>query len=350
LAGHVHDCPALWRWRTAANLWGVRRSANPSATPRQCSAIGLNGTLTGELLRALPDGLRSTYAQLPDVEQRLRSFLDAGRQAWPDVTLEPALFIAYVGERLAQAKVHGARAMAQMRASDLYLACGLARGDRAAQRYFEACFVPEMAFAIGRRFGAVPAAVDEVLQTLRTRFLHSEDERPPAIVKYSGRGQLKRWLRVVTARMASRLLLHPPAAVAAEARVLDVEFRSDPGLDPESFTLKSHYRDAFQQALKDAIKSLSQRDRKVLALHVLKDLDLTQIGAVLNVHRSTVGRWLARAHEQIHEEVRRRLSKLGLSTGDVDSIRRLVESQIELSLKAIGPAATHLSHGNIDRR
>ena len=65
-------------------------------------------------------------------------------------------------------------------------------------------------------------------------------------------------------------------------------------------------------------------------------LRLAEIGRLYGVHESTVSRWVTRAAEEVADQTRRRLTdRLSLSGSSVDSLARLVRSQLDLSIARI---------------
>ncbi len=61
-----------------------------------------------------------------------------------------------------------------------------------------------------------------------------------------------------------------------------------------------------------------------------------RIGALYGVHRVTASRWVAAAREQLGAAIRSELaSRLAISVDEVDSIVRLVQSRVDLSLERL---------------
>ncbi len=186
---------------------------------------------------------------------------------------------------------------------------------------------------------AIPAALarsrvpsswsDEVAQRLNTRLLVGGDGEPH-LLRYSGRGPLRAWLRVAALRTGLDLLRRQRREQTLEERV----FQAAPeAADPELRFLKAHYTDRFKRALGAALETLSERDRRLLKLRILDDLNIDEIGALHGVHRATAARWLEAAREGLGKAVRRQLEReLAVDRGDLDSILRLIRSRIDLSL------------------
>src|SRR5687768_9301253 len=127
-------------------------------------------------------------------------FLDEARSAWPEVDVPASIFASYVRARVPAGErpdVHVRR----MRISDLYLACACARGDARAMELFERRCLSVVDAVLSRMVGVSAEMVDEVKQQLRRRLLVAE-HGPPGIVQFSGKGELRRWLKVLAVRQA----------------------------------------------------------------------------------------------------------------------------------------------------
>ena len=72
----------------------------------------------------------------------------------------------------------------------------------------------------------------------------------------------------------------------------------------------------------------------MLKLHYLDKLPMEDVGKVLGVHRLTVLRRLERARAELSEGTKERLEiALSLAPSDVDSVLRLIQSHLDVSLE-----------------
>lgn len=260
-------------------------------------------------------------------------FLSA-RAAWPGVDLAPEVFASYLERRL-NAGDDAAQALRQLRVNDLYLACACARGDARALAAFERSFLAPLGATLRRLFGVTPDVVDDVQQQLRQTLLVS-DARPPGIEAYSGRGDLRRWLRVIAVREA--------LSIVRKAR-REVSWDDDddhpcgallPVLDLEKQYLKKRYQKELCGAVTDALSNLADRDRVVLRWAYVDGLNIDEIGRLYGVHRATAARWLSRAEQALSTETRAILMKrLAVSAADLHGILAAVGSGLELSLPRV---------------
>lgn len=214
---------------------------------------------------------------------------------------------------------------------DIALAWAAGRGDATALRQIDA-LVAEIGPAV-RRIDGSPAFVDEVSQAVRVRLLVAEPGAAPRIAGYRGRGPLGAWIRAAATRVAIDLKRSAAPELAGDDILGDLVSREP---DPALRHLKTLHRADFQRALAEALGALPDRQRAVLRLHYVDGLRLAEIGRLYGVHESTVSRWVTRAAEEVADQARRRLTeRLSLSGSSLDSLGRLVRSQLDLSIARI---------------
>ncbi|HLU67063.1 MAG TPA: sigma factor-like helix-turn-helix DNA-binding protein, partial [Kofleriaceae bacterium] len=91
-----------------------------------------------------------------------------------------------------------------------------------------------------------------------------------------------------------------------------------------------------------AVDRLPERERALLRYTYLDGLGLDELAAVYQVSRATAHRWLVKARDGLAAAVEAQLrAELRLSPAEFHSIRRLIQSEVELSLRRVlaGPAA-----------
>lgn len=282
------------------------------------------------------------HADFPGLEEALASLYAVGREAWPRVPLPEADFLRHLAERLPPGDT--AAVLAAVHAADLYLACACARGEPAAHEALERHVLPKAAAAVGRlKDTGVEAA--EVLQHLRERLLVPEGGRAPRVAEYQGNGPLAAWLRAAAVRTALNLRRAQGRRARAEEDAEAEPLAVGTGADLELEYLRRNHREDFHAALKEALAALPARERTVLRLHVVEGLALERIGAMYQTHKSTVSRWVAKAREEVLAGARQRLAeRLKLSSGELHSLMRAVNSQLDLSLPSMlrepGPSSS----------
>jgi RNA polymerase sigma-70 factor (ECF subfamily) len=112
-----------------------------------------------------------------------------------------------------------------------------------------------------------------------------------------------------------------------------------PGEGVELQHMKRLYRAEFTVAFERALKALTVRDRNVLRLRYVDGLTHEQVAAIHQVHPITVARWQAKAVDVLLTEVRQALmTRLEIGSSELDSILRLVRSDIDITLRGLlGP-------------
>lgn len=271
------------------------------------------------------------FDQLPaeGLGQRLARLVRGAREVCPSSTLEDKAFVEHVGRKLAAA-TDPAATLEGLHGADLFLACACARGDTAALALFEP-LVKGLDGTLAR-VGLAPAAIEESKQRLRDHLLVG-GTGGPAILGYSGRGPLRAWIKVAAVRIGIKLARSeqrelPVSESVLQDGALEIE-------DPELRYLKDHYRDAFREALHQAIAQLQSRELNLIRLHYLDGLTTTQVGAIYRVHQATASRWLDRARRTILAGTRRVLmEQLRVDRSEYESIMRLINSRLDVTLRS----------------
>jgi RNA polymerase sigma-70 factor (ECF subfamily) len=255
-----------------------------------------------------------------------QAMLDTAHTTWPHVRIEPARLVEFVAHRLAGSDL--AAALATAPAADLMLAAACAEQEPTAHAAFDAILTEVDAAGASTR--SPRDLIDDVKQLLRVQLLVVKDGKPPGITGYRGKGPLRGWVRIT----ATRELIRHQRKRARETpsdRPLD-EALGDAG-DPLLSQLKAEYRTEFASALREAIAELGPEDRTLLRQQIVDQLSIDEIGAAFGVHRATAARWLLRARGALVTATRGRLAaRLKLSVDEIDSVIRLVQSQLDASV------------------
>lgn len=273
---------------------------------------------------------QKAVARFGDLEPLLEKYLADGRRAWAPVALADEDFLEHLA-RVVNGEPAVAAELNALRGADLYLACACAHGDGKAIRALEEAYFGEVDQAMAR---ARPPGVqvDDVKQLLREKLFVARGGEIPKIAEYSGRGELRRWVRATVTRTVLNLASRGPKEAAVEDEVLS----ELPGgeLDPELEHLKQLYRAEFKAAFPEALATLDADERTLLRQRYVDGLTIDQLDSVYGQHRSTVARRLAKAETSLMRAVRERLmGKLKINQRELSSLVRLIRSQIEVSLK-----------------
>jgi len=279
-------------------------------------------------------------------EKLVLDLLTDARAAWPGVNLPCEAFAAHL-HNCVPGGVDAASALREMHTNELYLACACARGDAVAVAAFERhCLdvVDEALSALGLRSSGLP---NEVKQRLRI-YLLLADSGAPGILRFSGRGKLRHWLRVIAVREALALLRARDRELPADDELLERAVL--PVASPELEFLKRHYQHEFRVALAEAVSALSARDRTLLRQTFVDGLTIDHLGKFYGVHRATAARWLARAQRSVRKEMEARLMRrLQVPRRELMSILRLVRSGLEVSLRFLFPRSGRMARRPVAR-
>lgn len=265
-----------------------------------------------------------------EVTAVLGEHVRAAREAWPDLAIEPERFAGELGRRWS--KIQGVD-LAAMKAADVYLAIACLDGTAAAVETVRQLLTREVGFAATKTTATREQIADVVGNLSRILFV-DEPERPAALREYSGRGDLKSYLRVMAMRDLARVVNRGRREVGIDDDgLID---RIVPASDPELSILRAQYRDVVDQAMRAALLTLDERNRALLRYAFVDGWNVDRVGEVYNVHRATAARWIAAAREKLGERIRDELaSRLRVAVGEIDSIVRLVQSRIDVSLDRV---------------
>ncbi|MBZ4376710.1 transcriptional regulator [Corallococcus sp. AS-1-6] len=244
---------------------------------------------------------------------------------------EPLDFARHLGEHLAKAE-DPPLALERLHARDLALALACTQGLPGADARFEVEVLQRMRVPLSRIHPS-PAFADEVLQTLRANLLMPRADAPPRLRGYAGVGSLAQWVNMVGVRLALRLRKAQGDASRVEAEVLAAH--PAPGGLELSFIredARAHVRAAFVKA----VASLDDEDRELLRLHYVERLSLEKMGALYDLHKSTLSRRLGGVQETLEKRTRRLLSeRLALRDAELESLVRTIHGGLDLSLSGL---------------
>jgi RNA polymerase sigma-70 factor (ECF subfamily) len=259
------------------------------------------------------------------LEKLLASFYARGREAYPRVLLDEALFGRHLARCANDAK---AGSLSDVPAADLYLACACAARVPGAVAAFERKFGPVIRRAISRLLKTADDR-QEAEQRVWHRLFVEDGQRPPRITQYLGRGPLENWVSVASMRIAVSFL----RAESAEQRLRTKVIVDTAGVDPERLLMKGELRRPFETAVTEALGRMSPRERMILKLHVVGGVTLEAIGKSLGVTRQALSKTFSRCRERILGEVEGALKeRFNLSPHDISSMLPAVASQLDASL------------------
>jgi len=255
------------------------------------------------------------------------ALLATAREKWPSVTFDEDALGEFIGLRLYGDDLPIALAAAP--AADLALAAACAAQEKTAHAAFDAVLTE--VDAAGSATNATKDLVAEVKQLLRLQLLVPKEGKPPGIAGYRGKGPLRGWVRITATRELIRHKKKRQREAPLSDRTLDHLLTS--GIDPGLAALKAEYRAEFAVALREAIEDLTAEDRTLLRQQIVDGLSIDAIGAAFGVHRATAARWLNRARGALVAATHRRMAdRLKLPVDQIESVIRLVSSQLDASV------------------
>lgn len=269
--------------------------------------------------------MASDLTQLVDEQHGVAS------AAWPTITVTRERFREHV-ERCVRARNQEAahEVVRSLPAADIYLAAACTDGDPSALTAFRDTLVPSLRAALGK-LAMTATQIDETVQRVLV-MVFVGDGAAPQIESYSGRGTLRSWLRTIAVRTGRRLQGIESVPTADEELA---ELPAAVG-DPELELLRDRHRDQVREAFAAAFADLGERERNVLRQYHIDGLTIDQLAALYQVNRATTARWVAGARLGVITRTRALLvERFGLAVSDVDSIIRLVRSQLDVSVREI---------------
>lgn len=302
---------------------------------RQVSSVN---RLVATFVESAPPELRPALAGISELGARLTSLLAAGQASWPQLALDPLELVRFVARQLVAQLGAGPVSVEEasellegLRPADLYLACACTSNDPAAIHAFERGYMSEVDHALARMH-IDGSRLADVKQLVRQRLFVSQGGAPGKISEYGGRGDLRRWVRSVAVRTCLNDLRKGKREVLADDETL-IARHAIPVDDPEVTYMKRTYAAEFRAAFSAALAGADAREQTLLRYHHVDGLNIDEIGAIYRVHRVTAFRWLEKAKERLVrltlEDLRNRLR---LSPRELDSVLRMIRSQVNLSL------------------
>ena len=264
-----------------------------------------------------------TPAQL---EATLSDVCRAGRAAHPGLCLADVAFVAH----LARCGAPVAAATTGLHAGDLFLACAALEGDAGALRELRRKHRPVVARYL-RGIDVSGPFLEEVEQRLWTDLLVSRPGRHPKLASYTGAGPLAGFVGVSAQRIA--LGIRRSQSVEARAVVGALESHGGLQVDQELVFIKRRFHGAFQRAVEEALRVLTDRELAVFRMHFVDGMTTGRIARVYKVSQPTVSRWLVRARRRVLAEARGLLrTRLKVTDSEFESIAGLLISQLDLNV------------------
>ncbi len=276
----------------------------------------------------------------PELDANVSRFLEeklaAASRAWPTLSLDAEDFVTHLARHLPEAPFDATgkptKAVEQLVFLDLFLTAACLRGDTAAIAILHREHLAQVPLFVARVMrGLDKSAVDDLVQAVAEKLLVSKGDRPARLADYAGQGPLGGWIRVVSTRMALRVIKKGDD-LAPEGDAPEVPVGKEPELDH----LRVNYKERFKAAFEAAFQKLDKEQRLLLRLHSSGTVRGDDMARMLGIDRSTAMRKLARAREVLFDATRDALmAEAGISSNEFRSIARAVQSQIDVTLSRV---------------
>ena len=278
-----------------------------------------------------PDAFEEVQGH-PNLAQLLGEHLKEVESVWPQISLEHRIYLSFLAKRfLGLQGLSLEERLEQMPSRDLYLACACIQGDPIAIQLFEEhYFVP--AGMLVSQFRLSDTQLHEIQQHMRELLFVGTGEQLPRLTQYNGKGQLVRWVRVVTTRELFRMMKQDKQESPYNKELL--EKVEAPQKNAEVQFLKVHYAARFKKAFYQALEALESKERNILRYYHLEGLNIDAIGDIFSVHRSTVARWINKIQDTLLSETKQFFKKeLQVEQKELESIMLMIRSQMELTIQ-----------------
>ncbi|MEM6991947.1 MAG: sigma-70 family RNA polymerase sigma factor [Myxococcota bacterium] len=268
-----------------------------------------------------------------ELEDTLSRLVATGRDAWPELQVDPRAWVAYLADRL-PANKSLQEGLAAMHGAELYLAYACHTGDPRAIAALERAYASHLD-AVIRGLSGQGLSSDDFRQIVRRKLFVAAADAPAKITSYAGTGSLAAWLRVTARRAGLNAVRGKELAVQSTPDDDLFEFPQTIG-DPELDYLKETYREEFREAFLEAAANLPSRERTLLRQTIGRRLTVRQIGRMYQVHHATAARWIADARQTLIDATRNALqARLAVSQRELQSIMGLIASRLDVSVMRV---------------
>lgn len=262
------------------------------------------------------------------IEQRIRL-------AWPDLHWHVDEFIAHIVEHPAiVAEKRGE--LESIAIEDLFLAYACGQQDPVALRSFSREVDPELR-AVAAKLRISDADLNDVRQAIWDKLFVGTDGSTRKILSYRGEGRLRSWFGALAARMLiDRLRQTCPYELGVRRLDDEVLGPAVAKSDSEIAAMRRRYSGQFRDAFEAAAQTLEPDERNAIRCHYLLEMTVDQMAVAFGTHRATAARRVSRARSKLLAATRDRLkTSLGAESGELDSIMRLFDREVSVTLSRI---------------
>jgi RNA polymerase sigma-70 factor len=181
--------------------------------------------------------------------------------------------------------------------------------------------------AVGRRFEESEDFADELLQKVSEGLFVTS----AGIGQYRAEAPLSAWVSTVARRVALRQVkaARPERVVDDDALAAEIS----EACDQELFLLQARHRELVRAAMISALRQMPKREQRFLQLNLIAGVSMARIGKIYGISQSSVSRKIQRAIHNVITEAKRLVRlQVGVSSTELESIFRLIQSCIDLTL------------------
>jgi RNA polymerase sigma-70 factor (ECF subfamily) len=281
------------------------------------------------------DSEASEKLRLTDEQILAKRIAERARSAWPFSSIDERGFVKYV-LTIVDRTLPAQDALRQLAIEDLFLAYACSLGDKKALKAFAKECDGELQ-AVANKLRISNSDFDDIRQGLWDKLFLASGDRPAKILEYRGTGQLRHWFRVLAARSILNDLRK-----SKRFENLDIDpgdsalWRTAPQIDPELANIRQRYKEEFRFAFECAVKALEPEERNLLRGYYVGGMSTDQLARAFGIHKATAARHVAKAREKLLDHTRTQLkSKLGANSEDLDSVMRLFDGEMSISLSRL---------------
>ena len=257
------------------------------------------------------------------------------RSAWPQFDLDLEPFVQRVLS-LVDKNAPASEALNKLALQDLYLAYACGDGVDAALKAFTQECEGELRM-VAQKLRISDGDLDDVRQIVWDKLFLEGPDRSKKILEYRGTGRLRHWFRVLAARTMLDELRKARRSDKLQLLASDSAlWNAAPVVDPELANMRRTYRKSFRAAFESATNSLEPEERNILKCHYLMGMSTEQLAQAFGIHKATAARQVTRARDRLLFSTRDRLkAQLGADSGDLDSVMRLFNEEMSVSLSRL---------------
>lgn len=156
----------------------------------------------------------------------------------------------------------------------------------------------------------------------------TDGARNSKLISYTGRGSLEAWLRAVLAQEYVNRFRREQRNVSLEEKTeAGVQFEAPTAAPGEALDPR------LVAATDEALASLAEEDKFILANYYLDDRTLAETARLLGVHESTVSRKVEKITVSLRKAILAGLTKRGMSKNDAEQAMEIEVEQLSVDVR-----------------